>query len=97
MRGSGKIDTPVQEGTYEIQHALSGLYLDSINGNVYNGMYDDVLILNDKPSRFGKARSYYITITTIPSSNQVTLPSGNSPSWAKDIPSSKYRADFTAL
>jgi hypothetical protein len=44
----------VQPGIYEIQHTVSSLYLDSLSGRVYNGVYDDALTLSDRPSRMGK-------------------------------------------
>ena len=47
----------VTDGTYELEHAVTGLYLDSMSESVYNGVYDDALTLKDKPSRMGKVRA----------------------------------------
>lgn len=44
----------IREGVYEIKDSVSGQYLNSIEAAVYNRLCDDVLILQDRPSRFGK-------------------------------------------
>lgn len=48
--------TVVREGIYEITDTVSGQYLNSIQANVYNRFCDDALILQDQPTRLGKAR-----------------------------------------
>ncbi|EKM56716.1 uncharacterized protein PHACADRAFT_141594 [Phanerochaete carnosa HHB-10118-sp] len=44
----------VQDGNYQIQAAISGLYLNSYDASVYNFQYDDALILGSVPTRLGK-------------------------------------------
>jgi hypothetical protein len=58
------LSTPstVREGAYEIQHTVSGLYLDSLSGRFYNGDYDDVLTLSDRPSRLGKVSAVQLIL-----------------------------------
>ncbi|GJE98731.1 hypothetical protein PsYK624_149660 [Phanerochaete sordida] len=44
----------VREGVYEIKDSLAGQYLNTVEASVYNRTCDDVLILQDRPTRFGK-------------------------------------------
>lgn len=46
----------VRDGMYEIVDNGSGQYLNSIQESIYNGFCDDALILQDRPTRFGKVR-----------------------------------------
>lgn len=48
-------NSPVmREGVFEIKDSSSGQYLNSVEAAVYNRVCDDVLILQDRPSRLGK-------------------------------------------
>ncbi|EKM56731.1 uncharacterized protein PHACADRAFT_254025 [Phanerochaete carnosa HHB-10118-sp] len=44
----------IREGVYEIKDSVSGQYLNSVEASVYNRLCDDVLVLQDRASRYGK-------------------------------------------
>lgn len=77
----------VKPGLYELQCEPSGHYLDSRADALHNGLYDDVLQMQEVPSINGKVRIQPI----LKSRYGLTTPSysGRSVVWAVATPSNK--------
>ena len=73
----------IQAGQYELKHNTSSLYLNSLDAPVYNGEYDDALVLEGRPSRLGKV-SILVPLYTAANSDSFCC-SGKSNESGRDI------------